>query len=220
MTGEVIGATFRPGVKGSALYLDGADDYVRMSQKAFDRISALPGGTISFWFKFESLLDTQSIMPIFYLGMADERDSDNILIIEVGHFKQGQLRERDPGNKRLYSTFIRNNGHPFLCLDSGRSMEEGRWMHYALVSAPGGTNVFINGEGVPDSRNFGRKSDRYFMRDVPNTEVLFIGKGKTSSMVTPGFVFYKGMIDELRVYDRPLEPEEIRLLMNDVPGQD
>jgi len=36
-----------------------------------------------------------------------------------------------------------------------------------------------------------------------------IGRGKTSSMATPDFVYFKGYIDDLRAYERQLSPEEI-----------
>jgi hypothetical protein len=209
LEGTVYGAVPAQGRKGGALYFDGVDDYVRLSDEAHDRLSRLGQGTIAFWFKFESVLDKQSIMPMFYLGGADGGQEDNILIIEVGHFKQGNLRAQDPDNKRLYSTFIKDGGHPFLCLDSGRSMEEGAWTHYALVSGQNGTNVYINGQGIPANYNFGALGDAYFMDDVPDTETIMIGRGKTSSMATPDFVYFKGYIDDLRAYERPLSPEEI-----------
>jgi hypothetical protein len=213
LDGIVHGAKFVEGKKSNALYFDGVDDYVQLSQKSFDRVSSLNQGTIAFWFKFESILYKQNIMPIFYLGMDDERDEDNILIIEVGHFKQGELRSSDPENKRLYSTFIKDNSHPFLCLDSGRSLGEGEWTHYALVSGPNGTNVYINGEGIPANYNFGKLGDKYFLSDIPNTEVIMIGRGKSSSMTTPQFVHYKGYIDDLRIYAKPLTRDEIQKLL-------
>ncbi|MBM3309683.1 MAG: LamG domain-containing protein [Candidatus Altiarchaeales archaeon] len=213
LEGDVYGAMSEKGKKGNALYFDGVDDYIQLSKRSFDRISKLSHGTVAFWFKFESVLDKQSIMPIFYMGASDDKKEDNILIIEVGHFKQGNLRTQDPDNKRLYSTFIKDNGHPFLCLDSGRNMEEGVWTHYALVSGENGTNVYINGEGIPANYNFGGLSDAYFLADVPDAEVLMIGRGKTSSMATPDFVYYKGLIDELKVYEKPLTQSEIKELL-------
>lgn len=207
--GTVYGAKFVEGKKGGAVYLDGKDDYIELSKEAHDKISNLSQGTIAFWFNFESILEKQKIMPIFYMGMEDDEDEDNILIIEVGHFKQGNLRSRDPDNKRLYSTFIKESSHPFLCLDSGKSMVEGEWTHYALVSGPNGTKVYINGENVRANYNFGGLKDAYFTDDVPDTEVIKIGCGKTSSMATTDFVYYKGYIDDLRIYDKPLTEEEI-----------
>ena len=208
--GTVHGARLTDGKRGKALYFDGVDDYVQLSDESFKKVRNLSYGTISFWFNFESLLDRQKIMPMFYYGVSEDSREDNILIIEVGHFKQGNLKSRDPDNKRLYSTFIKDHGHPFLCLDSGRSMEENKWIHYALVSGSNGTNVFIDGVGIPGNYNFGKLGDAYFLDDIPDTEVIMIGCGKTSSMATTDFVYYKGYIDELRIYERPLSLEEIR----------
>ena len=213
LEGTVHGARFVAGKKGNALFFDGVNDYVQLSQESHDRVHNLTQGTIAFWFKFESLLDEQSIMPIFYLGMADERDEDNILIIEVGHFKQGRLRSRDPDNKRLYSTFMKDNRHPFLCLDSGKSLKEGKWIHYALVTGPNGTKVYLDGETIHANYNFGKLRDSYFFNDIPETEVIMIGRGRSSHKTTPRFVHYKGYVDELRIYDRPLIPDEIQELL-------
>jgi hypothetical protein len=49
---------------------------------------------------------------------------------------------------------------------------------------------------------------------VPNTEVIMLGRGKTSSMATTDFVYYKGYIDDLRIYDRALTVDEIKELQN------
>ena len=215
--GIVHGAVISEGKMGKSLYFDGVDDYVQLSEETHKRISKLDQGTISFWFNFKSVLDKQSIMPMFYMGMDEEGDKDNILIIEVGHFKQGNLRTQDPDNKRLYSTFIKDNSHPFLCLDSGKSMEEDKWIHYALVSDVNGTNVYINGQGIEANYNFGKLRDSYFLSDVPNTEVIMLGRGKTSSMATTDFVYFKGYIDDLRIYDRALTVEEIKALQNICP---
>jgi hypothetical protein len=73
--------------------------------------------------------------------------------------------------------------------------------------------VYLNGEGIPGNYNFGQLSDAYFFGDVPNTETIMIGRGKTSSMATEDFVYYKGYIDDLRIYDRPLTQEEIQGLL-------
>jgi hypothetical protein len=91
-------------------------------------------------------------------------------------------------------------------------MDENEWTHYALVSGPNGTNVFINGEGIPANYNFGGLGDAYFLNDIPDTEVIMLGRGKTSSMATYNFAYFKGYLDDLRVYDRPLTKEEINEL--------
>ena len=74
--------------------------------------------------------------------------------------------------------------------------------------------MYINGLGIEANYNFGKLRDSYFLSDVPNTEVIMIGRGKTSSMATTDFVYYKGYIDDLRIYDRALTLEEIKVLQN------
>ena len=72
--GTIMGnAAFREGKFGKALYFDGVDDYVDFSKEVSDKLGSFNQGTIAFWFNYQSLLDKQTIMPIFYLGMDDEK---------------------------------------------------------------------------------------------------------------------------------------------------
>ena len=80
--GTIKGATFAAGKIGKAVKFDGVDDYVDFK---VDEIGALSEGTIAFWFNYESILDKQTVMPIFYIGN-DEKERDNLFIIEINTY--------------------------------------------------------------------------------------------------------------------------------------
>ena len=204
---------FKEGKIGKSLYFDGVDDYVDFSQDAIDKIGSLTNGTISFYFKFESMLDKQTVMPILYLGV-DEKDPDNIFIIEIGHFNEqsyGSGPMLDPDNKKLYVTWIKNNQDPFLCYDSNINFEENKWYHFAVVVSDDGNTGYLNGVEMTNRHyNFGNSKDTSFLDDIPVKEKFMLGYGRSSYMVGPDFVYYKGYLDEFRIYDKPLSSIEIK----------
>lgn len=207
--GTIVGATRVDGKLGGALYFDGEDDYVEFSQETMEAIGELEQGTIAFMFKFESLLDSQTVMPIFYIGVDDEGDEDNMFIIEMGH-SDTDTAAIDPNNKKIYTTWIKNNEWPFLCFDSNENLNENEWYHFAVTVGPDGNTGYLNGVEM-DNRHysFGDSGDTAFLDDIPVKEIFTLGYGKTHYMVSDDFVYYKGYLDGLRIYNKPLTSSEI-----------
>jgi len=215
--GIVHGATWVEGKKGSALYFDGIDDYVMLSQNAINSIGSLTQGTIAFWFKYESLLDTQTIMPILYLGNEDKNDQDSIFIIEIGHSDtQEQTLTPDPDNKKLYVTLtdLTQNSDPILCFDTNQNLTENTWYHFALVVGTDNNTGYLDGVELTNRRyNFGTSSDQKFLADIPTKEQFTFGYGKQHHQITPDFVNYKGYLDDIRIYNEPLSESDIQNLL-------
>ena len=206
---ELIGGEFRQGVIGNALYFDGVEDYVKFSIKAIDEIGSLDQGSIAFWMKYESILNSQELMPIFYLGVNEGLGvEDNMYLIEIGH---GDLEGAN--NKKLYSTWIKDNQMPFLCSDSSVDIQEDEWVHFVITAGPGGNSLFLNGEelGARDY-NFGHAQGDSFLSDIPVREFMALGYGRSSFMISPEFEYYKGLLDDFRIYDRILDADEIAKL--------
>jgi len=217
--GTVIGeATWSTGYDGNALYFDGADDYVQLPQNAIDDIGSLTQGTIAFWFNYSSLLDTQTIMPIFFIGNQDTNDNDSIFIIEIGHSDtEAEGLTIDPENKNVYVTWTdweTDNLDPVLCYDTNENQPEDTWIHFAVVVGPDGNTGYLNGVELDNRRyNFGSSSDQMFLEEIPVNELFTIGYGKTHRQISPEFVYYKGYIDDLRIYNEPLSSDEINALV-------
>jgi len=207
-------AEFSAGKIGNALYLDGVDDYVDLPQSAVSKIGSLGQGTIAFWFKFTSILDKQTVMPIFYIG-GNERDKDNIFIIELGHFDERTAGALAPNNKKLYVTWIKDNKDPFLCYDSNANLEEGKWHHFAAVVGPDGNTGYLNGAELKNRHyNFGTSKNPSFLDDILKNEKLMLGYGRSAYMVGPDFVYYKGALDDFRIYDKTLSAGEVKELFD------
>jgi hypothetical protein len=215
-------AEFRPGKINNALLFDGSDDFVALPSEALEAIGGLKQGTIAFWLNYNSLLDSQPVMPIFYTGI-DEASSkeENMYIIEIGHAAgtEAPFDNRypegtpDPTNKRIYSTWIKNGQEPFLCSDSEVSLEENEWQHFAVVAGPTGNTLYLNGKEVVNrDYNFGHSTDKAFLADIPVKEIMTIGYGRSHKWISPDFVYFKGMLDDFRIYDRPLDAQEIQQL--------
>jgi len=209
------GASFQTGKINNAIYLDGVDDYVQLSDEALNKVGSLSQGTISFWFNYESILDKQTVMPIFYIGNKQE-NPDNMYVIEIGHSSgDGSTSDPDPNDKKIYSTWIKNNREPFLCFDSGENMKENIWHHYVVVVGPDGNQGYIDGRLMENTdHNFGDPNSISFLDSIQDKELFLIGYGRNSFMISPEFVYYKGMVDDLRIYDRPLEWIEVQKLYN------
>lgn len=210
--GIVVGATWKTGKKGNALYFDGVDDYVNLPKDTVGEIGSLTQGTISFWFNFQSILDKQTVMPIFYIG-GEEKDADNIFIIEIGHFDERSFDsiKPDPSNKKLYVTWIKENKDPFLCYDSNFNLKENKWHHFAVVVSSDGNTGYLDGVEIKNRHyNFGNSKNPSFFDDIPEKEKLMLGYGRSSHMLSPDFVYYKGALDDFRVYNKPLSASEIK----------
>jgi hypothetical protein len=207
------GAEFMEIESRKALYLDGVDDYVEFSEDALKSIGELSEGTISFWFNYESILNQQTVMPIFYMGNAHE-DPDNMFVIEIGHSAgDGRSDDPDPNDQKIYVTWIRDNREPFLCFDSGNNMPENTWNHYVVTVGEDGNHGYVNGVLMENTdHNFGDDNDQAFLDSIENKELFLLGYGRSSFMISPEFVYYKGFIDEMRIYNRALDWSEVQEL--------
>lgn len=209
-------AEIKSGKIGNALYFDGIDDYVDFSKETVNELGSLSKGTIAFWFNFQSILDKQTVMPIFYIGV-NEKDPDNIFIIEVGHFNEQSfdvVPVPDPSNKKLYVTWIKDNKDPFLCYDSNANLEENKWHHFAVVVSENGNTGYLNGVEMANRHyNFGNSKDQSFLDYIQGEEKFMLGYGRSSYMLSPDFVYFKGALDDFRVYDKALTAEEVNGLV-------
>lgn len=204
--GTVYGASWIAGKIGNALDFDGENDFIDLPRNAIDFIGSLEKGTIAFWFYYNYNLDQQEIQPMFYIGIDDENETDNMFIIEIGH--------KNPANKKLYVTWVVGRRIP-LCFDTGFNLEEKRWYHFAVVVGPNGNTGYLNGvELINRHYNFGNARDSYFLSDIPVQDQFTIGYGKTADGKSPHFLYFDGRIDDVRIYDKPLNADEIMELYN------
>jgi len=193
-----------PGPVGQAVAFDGRDDRLIFSPQALAAMKELGQGTIAFWFRFEDVLHRQAILPLFYFGMAGERDEHNLLVIEIGH--------RRPGNRKLYVTWVAED-RVVLCFDTGFNLEPGQWYHFALVVSKQGNTGFLDGKELVERHyNFGHAGMRRFLADVESPQLAALGYGKTARGKSPRFLHLAGALDEFYLFPDPLTEAEIAAL--------
>ena len=191
------------GIVREALLFNGSG-YVKFSKEAANLLGGFKESSISLWFKYEEPPYGQRVLPIFYLGIANESEKDNMFIIEIGHAREG--------NRRLYVTWV-IDGRPTLCFDSGFNLKPGEWYHLVVVVSDKGNTAYLNGEELLHRHyNFGNPQKRLFLADIPAKEIVALGYGKTADKITPHFSKFYGIIDEVRIYSKPLTGDEAKQL--------
>jgi hypothetical protein len=214
--GVIVGATWTDGVVGTGLAFDGANDFVVITDPHGEpgHVGDLTHGTISVWFRLDSAPPANVIHPILYLGDG-VGPTQSGLIIEVGHFGF----DTSGNNLKLYYTVFDEAGHIPLCFDSARQLDVGRWYHFAAVVGPGFNTGFLDGREMTERHyNFGDATREDFFASVTDQRVFWIGRGFLARR--PADQFHHGAIDEIRIYDRPLDAQEIRAYRDAIAAGD
>lgn len=209
--GTIYGCESIPGPVGNALGFDGTDDYARIPEG--DKpppqvLQNLSKGSISLWFKVEDIPMSNGIRPIFYYGRQNACDffdaANEGMIIEVGH---SPIHNQ---SRRLYFTEWTNGcTYPSFCYDSWNPIIEGEWYHFVAIVGDNFNTGYLNGVEMSDRKyNFGNASTHEFFSDALAHQNLWIGRGYWDSNT----MFFKGAIDEIKIFDRPLTQAEIDTL--------
>ena len=213
--GTAYNVTYSEGPVSKALVFNGVNSRVifpDLESAPPDTIGKLNVGSISLWFNFKNR--GGDILPMLYFGESDRNKPHNSLIIEIGH-------NNDANDRRLYFTII---VAPYnvtrFCFDSGMNLEEDVWYHFvAVVSAEGNTG-YLNGQELINRRYNLNSNARYtdFFSSVTSRKRLALGYGRYGR--DPAFYPYEGALDDIRIYKRPLNDNEVKELysMGSVTG--
>ncbi|MFH1825739.1 MAG: LamG domain-containing protein [bacterium] len=220
LDGTVYGATWATGHLGNALSFDGTDDAVKIpasGEAAPSAIAALETGSISLWFKFEGAPGTEGFfLPIFYLGpSAEVSGSKEGAIIEIGH-RGVDVENLRTSTKLFYTITLAGSEEPIFCYDSSINLTAEAWYHFVVTVSSEGNTGYLNGEEMTyrhynfPTRDFDNDSlESYFLSPV-TSDLLSIGFGR--SAVDSFTYYYDGLIDEVRIYNRPLTAAEVTQL--------
>ncbi len=198
--GTNYGAMSTQGVIAGALDFNGVDQSIHIPGKNDlppEGIRNLEYGTIMVWFNYREYTD--EIVPILYFGESDSASDHNSLILEIGHGRMGY-------HKRLFFTIVNAR----FCFDTNADIEPNQWYHFAAVVSSSGNTGYLNGVELTDRRYNLGSDETYtdFFASVPVQEMLAIGYGRYGLM--DKFAWFNGLIDDVRIYDTALTPEEIQ----------
>ncbi|MBT5691351.1 MAG: cadherin-like domain-containing protein [Opitutae bacterium] len=154
------------------------------SSKPTDKILKLSQGSVSLWIK------TGSTSNMTLLSAADTNDPDREWKI---YLNNGKVHYQVTGDR----------GTETEALLANKTLSDDRWHHVALKVDPATNAVFyIDGKWTA-------MESRPFLSVVQNIDVLQLGRSLTSDGATNHF---KGEIDDVRIYSRPLLGKEIESL--------
>jgi hypothetical protein len=183
---------------GTALNLDGEDDYVDLSPHVAN-IEGLNQGTLSGWFKTETGGTT-----IF--SISESSANNNLLRLNIG------MTTSYYGDESL-STHLRRNNNKLLWMYVRNGEEfytDNKWHHFAIVIGNGNNRIYIDGINQLLTFMYGHSAMNEFS-NINNPNRMHIGNIERSGHVQQRH--FQGQIDELRIWDYPLSEAEIQTNM-------
>jgi len=188
--GELFGVNCWCGIEDEGLLFDGQRSYVEFSgrvNKAFNTTDF----TISFYAKPERA----NIFQQSLLSKRSECDSNQMFDIRM-----------DTHNKRIATEVYEQSYKSYA--DISPDYEGSGWVHYALVRKGRYAYTYIN--GLPQREGF-----RCSGVDISNETPLSFSN--SPCIGSGGARRFKGILDELKVYERALSEEEVLLLYEENP---
>jgi len=193
------GTTFAPGLFGQAFSLDGVDDFINVPDSAsLDAITS--GITVSAWINPQAPPSGAGWVFALRDPLVSEGFGYNVFF--PGESIQITVRTT---TSPTVSGSIFNTNSGVIQLDE--------WIHIAGTADPGTGEVqlYVNGTPLLLTTVLGPTT---ISGELFNVNNLFIGR-RQSSFTTEGPIlagYYKGLIDEVLLFDRALSPKEISAL--------
>lgn len=207
------GASWETGRIGNALSFDGINDWVGVpasGEAAPSEINNLAVGSVSLWIKYDG--EAPLLYPIMYVGASPEvSDTNEGVLIEMGH---SEIPDLTNSEDLFYTVTMAGSAEPIFCYDSNVHITPEVWNHFVVTVGTNENTGYLNGEEITNRYyNFGDADDSYFYSAVTGN-IMSIGYGRFA-FTTPGlFFYYKGLIDDIRIYNRVLSSAEVTELYN------
>jgi hypothetical protein len=193
--GLMNGATFAPGIVGQAFSFDGVNAFVDIPDRP-----ALHAVTTAF--TIDAWINPQPSLQEFGGWIFARRDP----FASEGFGLQ-------INNEGFLSTQMQANAYSMIASAVPVIQFNGHWQHVAVTAdtANGSVLLYVNGQAVPLQVVNGSPT---VSGTFANVSHLFIGRRQSSDTPegTLGGSHYKGLIDEVEVYNRALSATEIQAI--------
>lgn len=207
--GKILGGATRvKGKFGTALSFDGVDDYVDCGAKLSLDIGK--ASTIMFWFKPKSNPQGGLVGWATGTGMANQR-----LVVSLNTLTKATANAygaRYPVSELgLYISDGQNSDYPFRSNEHEPYFPRvDQWLFYTVTFDGRAVEIYRDGVHV----------ETRFQTVVPDTVNVPMLIGRCSG-VGGSSDYFKGLIDEVRIFNRPLSQQEVyKLFMRDAKGRD
>ena len=177
------------GIEDDGLLLDGVDDYLEF-HGIINRYFTTSDFTLSFFIR----TDQYSLFDQSLFSKREGCGEDHVLDFFLNR------------NKRLVDMKVQENEYKGY-RDISPSIEEGGWYHITLVREGQEAHTYVNGV-------LQKSVKRCSGVDLSNNAVLSFSNSPCLGGRNQRF---KGILDEVRVYDRPLSEEEVQAIYNLTP---
>lgn len=176
-------AGWMPGVAGGALDFDGADDAISLTTVA-GNFQSLAQGTLALWFR----TNTASERTLFSFARSTQTGRNVRLFLRDGTLRYDIGHDAGPDEPSLGTTLLVNDN---------------LW-HHAAVTVDAAQRLTLYVDGVPLV-----SAQRQFFGAVNGINTGGIGRFNNGTGVGS---YWRGQIDDIRVYNRPLNAAEVQSL--------
>ena len=202
------------GVVGEALYFDGTDDYLTLE----NTLSLSKEFAFSFWVKSQGAASaTENNGAViskysfhqrsFYIATYGYQDTRSENLIHASFFGTGNTnnRQRDWVNSNLSDTYLKENqwDPARWKIVSPDTLTKNEWTHVLVNMDSATLSVYLDGKlKVQKQREYDTYHDSSQKTYIGN--IFSGGEGNNNH--------FHGYLDELRIYERSLYPQEIEAL--------
>ncbi|MEK7855186.1 MAG: LamG-like jellyroll fold domain-containing protein, partial [Acidobacteriota bacterium] len=180
------GATWGAGVSGTGANFDGVDDYVNLGAPTFINNTQ---GTVSLWVKLDNTSQVSVLWSATSLASTDD---------EFYFSYRGDIN-------REIMIYVLQNGTYTMHLTTGANIiTDTNWHNLVLTSNGATVKFYLDGVEKALSAGLGANNGQWF-DDATDAGQFTIGTLLRGSAIVP----VDGVVDELRVYDRPLTDTEV-----------
>ena len=189
-----------------ALEFDGSDDYVNLTNLG-DFGSQMGTSTFEAWIKTDFKRDWTTLFKVIDKGCSMGWGLD---LNASNHF--GQIVFKKDAISRYMQHKLGENGCKNAFSGSPASIFDGKWHHIVHVNDTYVDNaglewreqlLYIEGELLPPGLTNVTALDTF----IPFVEAVYLGAGNNRGKAER---FFRGRIDEVRIYNRPLTRAEVR----------